>query len=92
MLNRTNCFPPPHSITSSARNRIDVGIDAAGFRSLQIEDNTVMRRDAQQQADRCKFGCSEDGAMATPIAMNAQYLGGQEYGVQAVMRHDGSLR
>ena len=39
-----------------------------------------------------KFGCSEDGAMATPIAMNAQYLGGQEYGVQAVMRHDGSLR
>jgi hypothetical protein len=39
-----------------------------------------------------KFGYSEDGAMATPIAMNAQYLGGQEYGVQAVMRHDGSLR
>jgi hypothetical protein len=51
-----------------------------------------MRRDAQQEADRCKLGCSEDGAMATPIAMNAQYLGSREYGVQSVMRHDGSLR
>jgi hypothetical protein len=30
--------------------------------------------------------------MATPIAMNAQYLGGQKYGVEAVMGHDGSLR
>ena len=92
MMRTTRASGRDYSITSSARNRIDVGIDAAGFRSLQIEDNTVMRRDAQQEADRCKFGCSEDGAMATPIAMNAQYLGGQEYGVQAVMRHDGSLR
>ena len=39
-----------------------------------------------------KIGCPKDSPMATPIAMNAQYLGSQEYGVEAVMRHDGSLR
>ena len=38
-----------------------------------------------------KFDSFEDSPVATPIAVNSQYLGGQEYGVEAVMRHDGSL-
>ncbi len=30
--------------------------------------------------------------MVTPIAVNAQYLGGQEYDVEAVVWHGGNLR
>ena len=38
-----------------------------------------------------KLGGPQHSPVSAPIAVNAQYLSGEEYGVEAVMRHGGSL-
>jgi len=100
-IRRSHVRPPPFDI-ATLRKRLRLVVierDAEGKLLLACSAKFAVLAAKFERAKQGhivfhvrKFGCSQDGAMATPIAMNAQYLGGQEYGVQAVMRHDGSLR